>query len=67
MRLAALWPGPNEGCTVSITDHIERRTARSVRRANVYTTLQRLAATRLGDARPERGGRTPRLVAVLAA
>jgi PadR family transcriptional regulator PadR len=55
---------------VSIADHIERKTRRSVRRANVYTTLQRLevkrlVATRLGDALPERGGKPRRLVTVL--
>lgn len=67
--LAALRLGPEEAYTVSIADHIERRTGRSVRRANVYTTLQRLEAkrlvsTRLGDARPERGGKPRRLVTV---
>lgn len=45
---------------VSIADHIQQRTGRSVRRANVYTTLQRLEAkrlvtTRLGEALAERG------------
>jgi DNA-binding PadR family transcriptional regulator len=40
-----------------------------VRRANVYTTLQRLEAkrlvtTKLGDARAERGGKPRRLVVV---
>src|SRR4029453_6235200 len=67
--LAALHLGPDEAYTVSIADEIERRTGRSVRRANVFTTLQRLEAkrlvsTRLGDARPERGGKPRRLVAV---
>jgi DNA-binding PadR family transcriptional regulator len=67
--LAALRLGPEEAYTVSIADYIERRTGRSVRRANVYTTLQRLetkrlVATRLGDARPERGGKPRRLVSV---
>ncbi len=42
-----------------------------MRRANVYTTLQRLEAkglitTRLGEPRPERGGRPRRLVTVEA-
>lgn len=67
--LAALRLGPDEAYTVSIADHIEQRTGRSVRRANVYTTLQRLEAkrlvtTRLGEARPERGGKPRRLVGV---
>jgi PadR family transcriptional regulator, regulatory protein PadR len=67
--LAAMRLGPDEAYTVSIADDIGRRTGRSVRRANVYTTLQRLEAkrlvsTRLGDARPERGGRPRRLVTV---
>ena len=67
--LAAIRLGADEAYTVSIADHIEARTGRSVRRANVYTTLQRLEAkrlvtTRLGDARPERGGKPRRLVIV---
>ena len=67
--LAALRLGPDEAYTVSIADHIEQRTGRSVRRANVYTTLQRLEAkrlvtTHLGDPRAERGGKPRRLVAV---
>ncbi len=70
--LAALSLGSDEAYTVSIADHISRRTGRSVRRANVYTTLQRLEAkrlvtTRLGDPRPERGGKPRRLVTVLPA
>ena len=65
--LAALRLGPEEAYTVSIADVIEGRTGRSVRRANVHTTLQRLEAkglisTRLGDPRPERGGKPRRLV-----
>ena len=67
--LAALRLGPEEAYTVSIADHIARRTGRSVRRANVYTTLQRLeakrlVATHLGEPRPERGGKPRRLVSV---
>jgi len=67
--LAALRLGPDEAYTVSIADDIQRRTGRSVRRANVYTTLQRLEAkrlvtTHLGEARPERGGKPRRLVTV---
>lgn len=70
--LAAVRLGPAEAYTVSIADDIERRTGRRVRRANVYTTLQRLeskglVSTRLGDPRPERGGRPRRLVTVAPA
>lgn len=69
VMLAALRLGPREAYTVSIVDDIERRTGRSVRRANVYTTLERLEAkglisTQLGDPRPERGGKARRLVTV---
>lgn len=69
VMLAAIRLGPDEAYTVSIADDIGRRTGRSVRRANVYTTLQRLegkgfVSTRLGEPRPERGGRPRRLVAV---
>lgn len=67
--LAALHLGPDAAYTVSIADDIAERTGRSVRRANVFTTLQRLEAkglvsTHLGEARPERGGRPRRLVVV---
>jgi PadR family transcriptional regulator, regulatory protein PadR len=67
--LAALRLGPDEAYTVSIADDITRRTGRSVRRANVYTTLQRLerkelVSTRLSEPRPERAGRPRRLVDV---
>src|SRR5215207_7434900 len=67
--LAALRLGPDEAYTVSIAEEIEQRTGRAVRRANVYTTLQRLEAkrlvtTRLGDPRAERGGKPRRLVTV---
>jgi PadR family transcriptional regulator PadR len=69
VMLAALRLGPDEAYTVSIADDIQRKTGRSVRRANVYTTLQRLEAkrlvsTHLGDPRPERGGKPRRLVAL---
>ena len=67
VMLAALRLGPDEAYSVAIADDIERRTGRSVRRANVHTTLQRLEdkgliSTRLGDPRAERGGRARRLV-----
>ena len=69
--LAAIRLGTDEAYTVSIADAIQQRTGRSVRRANVYTTLQRLevkrlVSTRLGDPRPERGGKPRRHVTVLA-
>jgi len=69
VMLAALRLGGDEAYTVSIAADIEDRTGRSVRRANVYTTLQRLEkkgliATQLGEARPERGGKPRRLVMV---
>jgi DNA-binding PadR family transcriptional regulator len=70
--LAALRLGPDDAYTVSIADHIEQRTGRRVRAANVYTTLQRLETKRLvrthfGEARPERGGKPRRLVTVTSA
>lgn len=69
VMLAVLRLGPEEAYTVSIADDIQARTGRSVRRANVYTTLQRLEAkglvsTWLGEPRPERGGKPRRLVIV---
>ena len=69
VMLAALRLGPDEAYTVSIAKDIGLRTGRSVRRANVYTTLQRLetkglVSTHLGDPRPERGGRPRRLVTI---
>ncbi|MDX1394283.1 MAG: helix-turn-helix transcriptional regulator [Gemmatimonadota bacterium] len=69
VMLATFRLGPDEAYTVSIAEDIARRTGRSIRRANVYTTLRRLeakglVATRLGDPRPERGGRPRRLVAL---
>jgi PadR family transcriptional regulator, regulatory protein PadR len=72
VMLAALRLGPDDAYTVSIVDEITARTGRTVRRANVFTTLQRLeekglVSTRLGEPRPERGGRPPRLVTVEAA
>lgn len=69
VMLAALRLGKDEAYTVSIARDIAERTGRSVRRANVYTTLQRLekkglVSTDLGDPRPERGGKPRRLVTV---
>lgn len=67
--LAAIRLGPAEAYTVSIAEEIRQRTGRVVRRANVFTALQRLeekglVSTRLGEPHPERGGRPPRLVKV---
>jgi len=42
VMLAALRLGRDEAYTVSIARDISVRTGRSVRRANVFTTLQRL-------------------------
>lgn len=69
VMLACLRLAPDDAYTVSIAEDIRERTGRPVRRANVFTTLQRLerkglVSTRLGDPRAERGGRPPRLVRV---
>lgn len=70
--LAALRLGPDRAYAVPIVADISERTGRSVRRANVYTTLQRLEAkglveTRLSEPVAERGGKARRLVAVAPA
>ena len=67
--LAAIRLGEDDAYAVSIVDDIEARTGRSVQRASVYVTLQRLEAkglvrSRLGHPLPERGGRPRRLVRV---
>lgn len=67
--MAALRLGPDEAYAVPIVDEIAARTGRRVRRANVYTALQRLEAkglvtSRLGEPLPERGGKPRRLVTV---
>ena len=69
VMLAALRLGPEQAYTVTIAEDIRERTGRSVRRANVFTSLQRLEdkgliSTRLGEPHPDRGGRPPRLVTV---
>lgn len=69
VMLATLRLGPDEAYTVSIAADILERTGRSVRRANVFTTLQRLEtkgliSTRLSEPRAERGSRPRRLVTV---
>lgn len=72
VMLAAAQLGPDEAYTVSIANEIERRTGRTVQRANVFTALSRLEdkgliSTRVGEPRVQRGGRRPRLVTVRAA
>jgi DNA-binding PadR family transcriptional regulator len=67
VMLALLRLGPERAYTVSIAEEIRERTGRSVRRANVFTALQRLEekgmiSSRLGEPHPDRGGRPPRLV-----
>jgi DNA-binding PadR family transcriptional regulator len=69
VMLAAIRLGPNNAYTVTIAEDIRERTGRPVRRANVFTVLQRLEdkkliSTRRGEPRAERGGRPPRLVTV---
>lgn len=71
VMLSALRLGPSDAYTVSIAADIRRRTGRFVRRANVYTTLQRLEqkgliSSTLGEPTVRRGGRPPRLVRVEA-
>jgi PadR family transcriptional regulator PadR len=70
--LAAIRLGEDDAYAVAIVDDIEARTGRSVQRASVYVTLQRLeekglVASRLGGPLPERGGKPRRLVRVNAA
>lgn len=67
--LACLRLGDDEAYAVSIADEIRRCTGRRLHRAAVYVTLQRLegkgfVSTRLGESRPERGGKARRLVSV---
>lgn len=70
--LACVRLGEDEAYAVSIADEISARTGRALQRASVYVTLQRLEkkgliTTRLGDPRPERGGKARRLVRVESA
>lgn len=67
--LACLRLGDDEAYAVSIVDEIRSRTGRTLHRAAVYVTLQRLEtkgliSTRLGEPRPERGGKARRLAHV---
>jgi PadR family transcriptional regulator PadR len=69
VMLAAMRLGPDHAYTVTIAEDIRERTGRPVRRANVFTALQRLEdkgflSSRRGAPRPDRGGRPPRLVTV---
>jgi PadR family transcriptional regulator PadR len=55
--LAAIRLGPDNAYTVTIAEDIRERTGRAVRRANVFTVLQRLEekgliSTRRGEPRP---------------
>ena len=59
----------DDAYAVAIVDEIGERTGRQVRRAAVYTALQRLetkglVSTWLGEARAERGGKARRNVRV---
>lgn len=70
--LAALRLGAEDAYAVSIVDEIHGRTGREVRRAAVYTTLQRLetkglVTSWLGEPRAERGGKARRHFRVEAA
>lgn len=72
VMLAAMRLGPDHAYTVTIAEDIRERTGRPVRRANVFTALQRLEekqliSSRKGEPHPDRGGRPPRLVTVEAA
>ncbi len=65
--LATIRLGESNAYAVSIVDDITSRTGRNVRRAAVYTTLQRLetkglVTSWLGESRPERGGKAQRYV-----
>ncbi|HIF23085.1 MAG TPA: PadR family transcriptional regulator [Gemmatimonadetes bacterium] len=67
--LAIVRLGDEDAYAVTIVDEIVERTGREVRRAAVYTTLQRLEAkglvsTWLGVPRAERGGKARRNVRV---
>lgn len=67
--LAVVRLGKDRAYAVSIADEIGERTGRSVQRATVYVTLQRLenkglVSTRLGEPLPERGGKPRRYVSI---
>lgn len=57
--------GEDEAYALAIVDDISARSGRGVRRSAVHTTLKRLEqkgliSTRLGEPRPERGGKARR-------
>ncbi|MDA8020719.1 MAG: PadR family transcriptional regulator [Thermoanaerobaculia bacterium] len=67
--LAALRLGEDEAYAVSIAAEIRDRTGRSVQRATIYVTLQRLehkglVTTHLSDPIEKRGGKPRRMVRV---
>ena len=67
--LAAMRLGEDAAYALAITDDIEARSGRAVRRSAVHTTLKRLErkgfiSTWLGDPRPERGGKARRHVGI---
>jgi PadR family transcriptional regulator len=62
----------DEAYAIPIREEIEARTGRSVARGALYTALERLEAkrclrSRMGEPRPERGGRSRRYFTVTAA
>lgn len=70
--LAVVRLGQERAYAVSIAEEIRKRTERSVQRATVYVTLQRLehkglVSTHLGDPLPERGGKARRHVHIESA
>lgn len=69
--LACVRLGDDDAYAVSVADEIQERTGRTLHRAAVYITLQRLEkkgliSTRLGPPLAERGGKPRRLVRVAA-
>ena len=62
----------DDAYAIPIREEIEARTGRSVARGALYTALERLEAkrclrSRMGEPRPERGGRSRRYFTVTAA
>ena len=62
----------DEAYAIPIREEIEARTGRSVARGALYTALERLESkrclrSRMGEPRPERGGRSRRYFTVTAA
>ena len=69
--LAALRLGADEAVALTIVKELAARTGLRPQRAAVYTTLRRLESkglieSRLGEPRPERGGKARRHVSVTA-